>query len=155
VCSVVGWDYSWIVNWKGCKRKWLRHNFIYYSGICLKGLMKTTKYLSEEDTRSPDRDLSPIFSTYKGVLPTRTWPYRTTDIAVHLSHYRHCSASNTLQTLHCIASITVHLLHCRYYSASNTLQTLQCIYRTTDIAVNLSHYRHCSISNILQTLQCI
>jgi hypothetical protein len=44
---------------------------IYQSGICLEGLRKTTKNLSQ-DSRSPGRDLNPRFSEYEArVLATR------------------------------------------------------------------------------------
>jgi hypothetical protein len=46
------------MNWKGC-------------GICLEGLRKTTKNLSQ-DSRSPGRDLNPGPPEYEaGVLTTR------------------------------------------------------------------------------------
>jgi hypothetical protein len=45
------------INWKGCgwKRSW--PNLRYYPGICLEGLRKTTKILSQ-DSRHPGRDLN-------------------------------------------------------------------------------------------------
>jgi hypothetical protein len=53
--------------WK--KRSW--PNLRYYSGICLEGLRKTTKNLSQ-DSRSPGRDLDPGPPEYEaGVLTTR------------------------------------------------------------------------------------
>jgi hypothetical protein len=47
-----------MMNWKGFewKRSW--PNLRYYSGICLQGLSKTTKNLSQ-DSCSPGRDLNP------------------------------------------------------------------------------------------------
>jgi hypothetical protein len=33
---------KWMMNWKGCGRKWLWHNVRYYSSICLEELGKTT-----------------------------------------------------------------------------------------------------------------
>jgi hypothetical protein len=30
-----------IINWRGCRRKWLRLNLRHYLSICLKGLNKT------------------------------------------------------------------------------------------------------------------
>jgi hypothetical protein len=40
------------MNWKGCGRKRSWPNLRYYPGICLEGLRKTTKNLSQ-DSRSP------------------------------------------------------------------------------------------------------
>jgi hypothetical protein len=59
------------MNWKGCgrKRSWL--NLRYYPGICVEGLRKTMKNLSQ-DSRSPGRDLNPGHPEYEaGVLTIR------------------------------------------------------------------------------------
>jgi hypothetical protein len=59
------------MNWKGCGRKWSWPNLKYYPGICLEGLRKATKTLSQ-DSRSASRDLNPGPSEYEaGVLTTR------------------------------------------------------------------------------------
>jgi hypothetical protein len=60
------------MNWKGCGRKRSWPNLRYYPGICLEGLTKTTKNLSQH-SRSPGRDLNPGPPEYEaGVLTTRT-----------------------------------------------------------------------------------
>jgi hypothetical protein len=52
------------MNWKGCgsKRSW--HNLRYYPGICLKGLGKTTKHLSQNSWRS-GQDSNSVPPEYK------------------------------------------------------------------------------------------
>jgi hypothetical protein len=55
------------MNWKGCGRKRSWPNLRYYPGICLEGLRKTTKNLSQ-DNRSPGRDLNPGPPEYEGVF---------------------------------------------------------------------------------------
>jgi hypothetical protein len=53
----------------GRKRSW--PNLRYYLGICLEGLIKTTKNLSE-DSWSPGRDLNPETPEYEaGALSDR------------------------------------------------------------------------------------
>jgi hypothetical protein len=58
-----------MMNWKGCGSD---HGLIlrYYPNICLEGLSKSTKYLSQ-DSKSPDQDLNPGPPAYEGVLTTR------------------------------------------------------------------------------------
>jgi hypothetical protein len=59
------------MNWKGCGKKRSWPNLRYYPSICLEGLRKTTKNLSQ-DTRSPVRDLNPGPPEYEeGVLTTQ------------------------------------------------------------------------------------
>jgi hypothetical protein len=59
------------MNWEGYGRKRSWANLMYYPAICLVGLRKTTKNLSQ-DSRSPDRRLNPVYSEYEtGVLTTR------------------------------------------------------------------------------------
>jgi hypothetical protein len=43
------------MNWKGCGRKRSRPSFRYYPGICVEGLRKSTKILSQH-TQYPDWD---------------------------------------------------------------------------------------------------
>jgi hypothetical protein len=60
------------MNWKGCGRKRTWPNLRYYPRMCLEGLRKTTKHLSQ-DSRSPGRDLNPGPPEYEaGVLTTRS-----------------------------------------------------------------------------------
>jgi hypothetical protein len=57
------------MNRKGCGTKQSWPNLRYYPGICLEGLRKTTKNLTQ-DNRSPGRDLNPGPPEYEaGVLP--------------------------------------------------------------------------------------
>jgi hypothetical protein len=59
------------MNWKGCGRKRSCPDLRYYPVICLEGLRKTTKNLSQ-DRRSLGRDLNPGPPEYEaGVLTTR------------------------------------------------------------------------------------
>jgi len=59
------------MNWKGCRRKLSLSNAMYYPGICLKGLSKTTKNI-RDDSRSSSRDLDPGTPEYEArVLPNR------------------------------------------------------------------------------------
>jgi hypothetical protein len=58
------------MNYKGYERTRKWHNLRYYPGICLEGLRKTTKKLSQ-DSQSPDRDLKPGPPKYEaGVVAT-------------------------------------------------------------------------------------
>jgi hypothetical protein len=58
------------MKWKGYQRKQLWPNFGYYLNICLEGLRKTTRNLSQ-DSRSPCQDLNPGPPEYEaGVLTT-------------------------------------------------------------------------------------
>jgi hypothetical protein len=59
------------MNWKGCGRKRSWPNLRYYPDICLEGLRKKTKNLSQF-IRSPGRDLNPGPPEYEAeVLTTR------------------------------------------------------------------------------------
>jgi hypothetical protein len=49
------------MNWKGYGRKRLWPNLRYYPGICMEGLRKTTKSLTQA-IRSPGRDSNPGLS---------------------------------------------------------------------------------------------
>jgi hypothetical protein len=60
-----------MMNWKGGGRKRSWPNFRYNPSICLEGLRKSTKRISQ-DSRSPVRDLNPGYPAYEaGVLTTR------------------------------------------------------------------------------------
>jgi hypothetical protein len=60
------------MNWKGCGRKRSWPNLRYYLTICLDGLRKTTKYLSQ-DGQSPGLVLNPGALEYEtGMLTTRS-----------------------------------------------------------------------------------
>jgi hypothetical protein len=65
----VGWRRDkWMMNWKGCGRMRPRPNLRYYPSICMEGLRKTTKNLSQ-NSRCPGRDLNSWSPEYKeGVL---------------------------------------------------------------------------------------
>jgi hypothetical protein len=59
------------MNWKGYGRKRPRSNLRYYSGICLEGLRKTKKNLSQ-DRWSLDRDINPGHPEHEaGVITTQ------------------------------------------------------------------------------------
>jgi hypothetical protein len=59
-----------MMNWKGCGRNRSCPNVRYYPGICLEGLMKTTKNLTRVSW-SVGRDLNPVTPEYEvGVLTT-------------------------------------------------------------------------------------
>jgi hypothetical protein len=59
------------MNWKGCGRKSSWPNLWYYPGICLEGLRKTMKNLSQ-NSRCPNRYLNPGPPEYEaGVLTTQ------------------------------------------------------------------------------------
>jgi hypothetical protein len=59
------------MNWKGCGRKRSWPDVRYFPGICLEGVRKTTKYLSQ-DNRSLGRDLNLGPPEYEaGVLTTQ------------------------------------------------------------------------------------
>jgi hypothetical protein len=59
------------MNWKGCGKKRSWPNLRLYPRICLEGLRKTTKNLSQ-DSRYPGRDLKPGPPEYEaGALTTR------------------------------------------------------------------------------------
>jgi hypothetical protein len=60
-----------MMNWKGYERKWSWSNLWYYHGICLEGLRKTTKTVSQ-NSRSPCRDLNWGPSEYEEVLSIQT-----------------------------------------------------------------------------------
>jgi hypothetical protein len=69
LASVRGWQ--WVMNLKGCGRKRSWPNLRYCSGICLEGLRKTTKIISQA-SRSPGRDLNPGSPVYEaGELTAR------------------------------------------------------------------------------------
>jgi hypothetical protein len=60
-----------MMNWKGFGRKLSWCNRRYYPGICLEGLRKTTKNLSQ-DSQSLGQDLNPGPPKYNaGVLTTQ------------------------------------------------------------------------------------
>jgi hypothetical protein len=46
-----------MMNWKECRKSKSWPNSMYYPGICLEGLMRTTKNLSQ-DRRTSGRDLN-------------------------------------------------------------------------------------------------
>jgi hypothetical protein len=59
------------MNWKGCERERLWSGWMYYPGICQKGLRKTIKIL-RQNSQSPSWDLNLGPPEYdKGVLTTR------------------------------------------------------------------------------------
>jgi hypothetical protein len=47
LCSIKKWKADgWMMNWKGCGRKWLWPKLRYYPNICLEELRRTTETLS-------------------------------------------------------------------------------------------------------------
>jgi hypothetical protein len=85
----------WMVGWFmhnelvmiGRNMSW--YNSRYYPGICLEGLRKGTKSLSQ-DSRSPGRDFKPGFPKYKaGMLTTRPRRYVIGEIRFRV----HCDRS--------------------------------------------------------------
>jgi hypothetical protein len=99
------------MNWEGCGRKRSWTNSRYYPGICLEGLRKTMKNLSQ-DSRSPGRDLNPGPLEYEaGVVTTR--PRRSVYTAVYY------------QATHQVAyvgsrSVTTRIMYRRHVSSLNT-----------------------------------
>jgi hypothetical protein len=88
-------DDSWMMNWKVCGRKRSWHNLMYYSGICLEGLTKPTKNLSQ-DSRYPGRNFIPAPSEYDaGVLTTRPW--RSLCDVRRVGFYTCCYQKDTLR----------------------------------------------------------
>jgi hypothetical protein len=59
-----------MMNWKGCGRKQSWSSLSCYPRICLEGLRKTAKNLSQ-DSRSPGRDLNTVPPKCEGVLSTQ------------------------------------------------------------------------------------
>jgi hypothetical protein len=52
------------MNWKGCVRKWLW----YCPGICLEGLRKTTKILSQDIPKSSEYEAGVVTTLLRRVL---------------------------------------------------------------------------------------
>jgi hypothetical protein len=60
-------NYKQMMNWKGCGKKRSWPNLIYYPGICLEGLRKARKILSQY-SRSPDLDFKSGPPEYVGLM---------------------------------------------------------------------------------------
>jgi hypothetical protein len=64
---------TWMMTWKGCRRKWSRPNLRYYPSTCLKEWRKTLRNLSQ-DSQSPGWDLNLEPPEYKArELVTQPW----------------------------------------------------------------------------------
>jgi hypothetical protein len=78
--TVQHWMKEWFMNWKRCRRKQSCPNLWDYPSICLEGLRKTTKNLSQ-DSQSLGWDLNHGPPKYEaGVLTTQPWRLVTCDL---------------------------------------------------------------------------
>jgi hypothetical protein len=122
------------MNWRGCGRKRSCPNFKYYTGICLEGLTKTMKNLSQ-DSRSPGRDSNPgPPEYYAGMLTTRP---RRSVIVLHVAdHFSTSLIHNECSSATCPNSVT---------RLNETLESQEII---TENNANFN-YRTCAVSSCL------
>jgi hypothetical protein len=120
-----------MTNWEECGRRRSWPNLRYYPVICLKGLRKTTKILTQ-DNRSPCRHLNLGLPKYEpGVLTTRLRRSVCVNTCACLSWSRKWGVSTRLETDRCVScstkvtvlgSAAVHLHRC--WTVSPKLSTL-------------------------------